>query len=123
MNRSAITVQIPTSFHNIIKGGNIPLYTVFPERYKEFAANLRKYSLLFLEQLSYSHGRSMLTFADLSVYQNSPHIGKIPAWFIKLQESLSNPITGELRQKVPHLKEYYFEFAKLNKILGKQSFI
>ncbi|CAI2187801.1 13011_t:CDS:1, partial [Funneliformis geosporum] len=78
-NKSAITVQIPTTFHNIIKGGNIPLHTVIPKRYKEFAADLRKYSLLFLEQLSYLHGRSMLTFADLSVYQNTPHIGKIPA--------------------------------------------
>ncbi|CAI2194014.1 14400_t:CDS:2, partial [Funneliformis geosporum] len=69
---------------------------LIPEQYKEFATDLRKYSLLFLEQLSYSHGRAMLTFADLSVYQNTLHIGKIPAWFIKLQESLSNPITGEL---------------------------
>ncbi|CAI2173359.1 354_t:CDS:2 [Funneliformis geosporum] len=44
----------------------------------------------------------MLTFADLS-----------------LQESLSNSITGELRQKVPHLKECYFDFAQSNKIPGK----
>ncbi|CAI2184571.1 12121_t:CDS:2, partial [Funneliformis geosporum] len=82
-NKSAITIQIPTTFHNIIKGGNIPLHT-----------------------LSYSHGRSMLTFADLS-----------------LQESLSNPITGELHQKVPHLKECYFNFMQPNKIPSKQSFI
>jgi hypothetical protein len=33
-NKSVITVQVPTTFHNIIKGGNIPLHTVFPERYK-----------------------------------------------------------------------------------------
>ncbi|CAI2188824.1 5763_t:CDS:2, partial [Funneliformis geosporum] len=30
-NKSAITVQIPTTFHNIIKGGNILLHTVIPE--------------------------------------------------------------------------------------------
>ncbi|CAI2192338.1 16426_t:CDS:2, partial [Funneliformis geosporum] len=30
-NKSVITVQVPTTFHNIIKGGNIPLNTIFPE--------------------------------------------------------------------------------------------
>ncbi|CAI2162251.1 14013_t:CDS:1 [Funneliformis geosporum] len=43
-NKSAITVQIPTNAHNLIKGGNIPLHTIIPDRYKEFAAHLRKYS-------------------------------------------------------------------------------
>ncbi|CAI2183293.1 20335_t:CDS:2, partial [Funneliformis geosporum] len=75
-NKSVITVQVPTTFHNIIKGGNILLHT-----------------------LSYSHGRSMLTFANLS-----------------LQKLLSNPISSELNQKVPHLKECYFDFEQPNKI-------
>ncbi|CAI2191783.1 18445_t:CDS:2 [Funneliformis geosporum] len=71
-------IQIPTNAHNLIKGGNTPLHTLIPERYKEFAFDLRKYSLLFIEQLSYSHGRLLLTFADLSVYKNTLHIGRIP---------------------------------------------
>ncbi|CAI2195965.1 9491_t:CDS:2, partial [Funneliformis geosporum] len=66
MNNSEITIQIPTNAHNLIKGGNTPLHTLIPEHYKEFAFDLRKYSLLFIKQLSYLHGRSLLTFADLS---------------------------------------------------------
>ncbi|CAI2188985.1 13486_t:CDS:1, partial [Funneliformis geosporum] len=97
-NKSEITVQIPINAYNLIKGGNTPLHTLIPKRYKEFAFDLRKYSLLFIKQLSYSYGRSLLTFADLSVYQNTPHIGQISTWFTKLQELFSNPNSCELRQ-------------------------
>ncbi|CAI2189462.1 9401_t:CDS:2, partial [Funneliformis geosporum] len=113
--KSAITVQIPVNALNLIKGGNTLLHNVFPECYREFAANLRKYSLLFIEQLAYSHGRLMLTFANLSAYHNTPHIGRIPIWFTRLQEVLLNPLTGDLRQKIPHLKECYFDFTQPNK--------
>ncbi|CAI2198063.1 5932_t:CDS:2, partial [Funneliformis geosporum] len=95
-NKSAITVQIPANAHSLIKGGNTPIHTVILECYKEFAAALKKYFLLFLKQLSYSHGQSMFTFVNLA-------------------ELLSNP-TDELRQKVLHSKECYSDFITPNKI-------
>ncbi|CAI2162249.1 14012_t:CDS:2 [Funneliformis geosporum] len=76
-----------------------------------------------MEQLTFSHGRSMLTFVDLSVYSNTLHIGRIPMWFTKLQELLSIPNTCELRQNFSHSKEHFFNFVLPNKIAGKQSFI
>ncbi|CAI2178359.1 7969_t:CDS:1 [Funneliformis geosporum] len=48
-NKSAITVHIPANAHNLIKGGNTSLHKAIPKSYKEFAAYLRKYSLLFFE--------------------------------------------------------------------------
>ncbi|CAI2197061.1 2953_t:CDS:1, partial [Funneliformis geosporum] len=115
--------QIPVNTHNLIKGENTPLHIVIPDCYKEFAADLKKYSILFMEQLTFSHGQSMLTFANLSVYSNTPHIRRIPMWFTKLQELLSIPNTCELRQKNLHSKEPFFNFILHNKIAGKQSFI
>ncbi|CAI2195903.1 9776_t:CDS:1, partial [Funneliformis geosporum] len=122
-NKSSITIQIPTNTHNLIKGGNTSLHTLIPKRYKEFAVNLRKYSLLFIKQISYSHGQSLLTFADFSVYQNTPHLRQIPTWFTKLQELFSNPNSCELRQRFSYSKESHFDFAQPKKIPGKQSFI
>ncbi|CAI2196319.1 3326_t:CDS:2, partial [Funneliformis geosporum] len=115
-NSNKKNIQIPANAHNLIKGGNTLLHKLIPKRYKEFATDLRKYSLLLIEQLSYSHGRSIFTFANLSVYQNTPHIGRIPTWFIKLQEQLLNSIKGDLHQKFPHSKECYFDFAQPKKI-------
>ncbi|CAI2202091.1 9539_t:CDS:2, partial [Funneliformis geosporum] len=102
---SEITVQLLINAHNLIKGGNTPLHTIIPEHYKEFSADLRKYSLLFIEQLSYLHGRALLTFADLSVYRNTPHIGRISRWFTNLQEHLSDPNTSKVHHKFPHSKD------------------
>ncbi|CAI2173361.1 355_t:CDS:2, partial [Funneliformis geosporum] len=97
-NNSAITIQISADAHSLIKGGNTPLHKLIPEHYKEVAADLRKYSLLFIEQLFYSHVH-------------------------KVTEQLLNSITGDLHHKFLHSKKYYFDFAQPKKIPGKQSFI
>ncbi|CAI2192674.1 13189_t:CDS:2, partial [Funneliformis geosporum] len=72
-------------------------------------------SLIFTEQLSTSDGNTMLTFFDLTVYQNSPQVRREPAWFNWLQTLLTVDITSrELRQKTPHIKNYYFDFSSSN---------
>ncbi|CAI2196844.1 7493_t:CDS:1, partial [Funneliformis geosporum] len=49
-------------------------------------------------QLSTSDGNTMLTFFDLTVYQNFPQVGCEPAWFNRLQTLLTVDIASkELR--------------------------
>ncbi|CAI2197501.1 7217_t:CDS:1, partial [Funneliformis geosporum] len=47
-------------------------------------------------------------------YQNSPQVRCEPAWFNRLQTLLTVDIASrELRQKMPHIKNYYFDFSPL----------
>ncbi|CAI2199399.1 13327_t:CDS:1, partial [Funneliformis geosporum] len=104
--------------------GSTPIQHILPNEYRKLATHLRRMSLIFTEQLSTSDGNTMLTLFDLMVYQNSPQVGREPAWFNRLQTLLTVNITSrELRQKTPHIKNYYFNFSPPVKIARTNPYV
>ncbi|CAI2192551.1 6840_t:CDS:2, partial [Funneliformis geosporum] len=58
-------------------------------QHKDLANDLRRYSLLFMEQLVNSDGNQMLTFFDHCIRSDIiPHSPKSPKWYDILQTAL-----------------------------------
>ncbi|CAI2192441.1 18856_t:CDS:2, partial [Funneliformis geosporum] len=52
------------------------------------ANDLKRYSLMFMEQLVNADGNQMLTFFDYCIRSNIPHSPKSPKWYDTLQTAL-----------------------------------
>ncbi|CAI2192233.1 7159_t:CDS:1, partial [Funneliformis geosporum] len=62
----------------LIKGRNTHISSLIPDNFRSLVMYLRKYSLLFIEQLVFSKGDIMLTFGDFNMQQGLPLTGRIP---------------------------------------------
>ncbi|CAI2192840.1 1541_t:CDS:2, partial [Funneliformis geosporum] len=58
--------------------GNTLISSFIPTKYQSIANDLRRYSLIFMEQLVNSDGNQMLTFFDHCIRPDIPHSPKSP---------------------------------------------
>jgi ribonuclease HI len=74
-----------------IKGGNVPLINLIPDQYFKLAPSLKKYSILFLEQLLKIDCSSFLPFNLLFHRLPFTKFRRPPKWYDMLKSKLCHP--------------------------------
>jgi len=100
----------------LIKGGSVGINTIFTEKvYRHILPLMRKYRIMFLDQLITQNGRTLLDWHAMRFHYGTGKV--IPKWFKLINEIVINPQSHNL------LKEYKcaytisefsnFEFGKI----------
>ena len=93
-----------------IKGGNIPLINLIPDEYPKIASSLRKYSLLFLEQLLTINCSSFLPFNFLFHRLPFVKLRRPPKWYNLLKSNLCHPQKNCINpiSNIPNINPFIF---------------